>query len=88
MSGFTTTATLAEMINKRPIRKKKEMSKKRKRKRVARDKQTDLPKKYLSGLKGGARSERASLIKAMSEAYKRGQRIPRSMFRARARSGY
>ena len=25
------------------------MSKKRKRKRVARDKQTDLPKKYLSG---------------------------------------
>ncbi len=64
------------------------MSKKRKRKRVARDKQTDLPKKYLSGLKGGARLERASLIKAMSEAYKKGQRIPRSMFRARARSGY
>tara|TARA_R100001086_G_scaffold57786_1_gene26333 strand:+ start:197 stop:391 length:195 start_codon:yes stop_codon:yes gene_type:complete len=64
------------------------VAKKRKRKRVARDKQTDLPKKYLSGLKGGKRSERASLIKAMSEAYKRGQRIPRSMFRARARSGY
>ena len=61
------------------------MSKKRKRKRVARDKQTDLPKKYLSGLKGGARSERASLIKAMSEAYKKGQRIPRSMFRARVK---
>ena len=64
------------------------MSKKRKRQRVARDKQTDLPKKYVSGLKGGARSERASLIKAMSEAHKKGQRIPRSMFRARARSGY
>ena len=64
------------------------MAKKRKRKRVARDKQTDLPKKYLSGLKGGARSQRASLIKSMSDAYKRGQRIPRSMFRARARSGY
>ena len=64
------------------------MPKKRKRKRVARDKETDLPKKYLSGLKGGKRSTRASLIKAMSEAYKRGQRIPRSMFRARARSGY
>ena len=59
------------------------MSKKRKRKRVARDKQTDLPKKYLSGLKGGKRSARASLIKAMSDAYKRGQRIPRSMFVAR-----
>ena len=64
------------------------MPKKRKRKRVARDKETDLPKKYLSGLKGSKRSARASLIKAMSEAYKRGQRIPRSMFRARARSGY
>ena len=69
-------------------KEKKKCQKKRKRKRVARDKQTDLPKKYLSGLKGGARSERASLIKAMSEAYKKGQRIPRSMFRARARSGY
>ena len=64
------------------------MPKKRKRKRVARDKETDLPKKYLSGLKGGKRSQRASLIKAMSEAYKRGQRIPKSMFKARARSGY
>jgi hypothetical protein len=64
------------------------MSKKRKRRKVPKDKETDLPKKYLSGLKGGARSQRASLIKAMSEAYKRGQRIPRSMFRARARSGY
>ena len=59
------------------------MAKKRKRKRVARYKQTDLPKKYLSGLKGGARSQRASLIKSMSDAYKRGQRIPRSMFLAR-----
>ena len=59
------------------------MPKKRKRKRVARDKETELPKKYLSGLKGGKRSARASLIKAMSEAYKKGQRIPRSMFLAR-----
>ncbi len=59
------------------------MAKKRKRRRVARDKELDLPKKYLSGLKGGKRSARASLIKAMSEAYKRGQRIPRSMFIAR-----
>ena len=64
------------------------MAKKRKRRKVARDKELDLPKKYLSGLKGSKRSVRASLIKSMSEAYKRGQRIPRSMFRARARSGY
>ena len=59
-----------------------------KRRRVPKDKKTKIPKKYLSGLKGGATSQRASLIKSMSEAYKRGQRIPRSKFRARARSGY
>ena len=59
------------------------MSKKRKRRKVPKDKATDLPKKYLSGLKGCKRSARASLIKAMSEAYKKGRRIPRSMFAAR-----
>ena len=59
------------------------MSKKRKIRKAPKDKATDLPKKYLSGLKGGKRSARASLIKAMSDAYKRGQRIPRSMFVAR-----
>jgi hypothetical protein len=59
------------------------MSKKRKRKRVARDKETDLPKKYLSGLKGSKRSARASLIKTMSSLYKSGARIPASMFKAR-----
>ena len=59
------------------------MSKKRKRKRVARDKLTDLPKKYLSGLKGSKRSARASLIKTMSALYKSGARIPASMFKAR-----
>ena len=59
------------------------MAKKRKRKRVARDKQTDLPKKYLSGLKGSKRSARASLIKTMSALYKSGARIPASMFKAR-----
>ena len=59
------------------------MSKKRKRKRVARDKETDLPKKYLSGLKGSKRSARASLIKTMSSLYKSGARIPASMFKTR-----
>ena len=59
------------------------MSKKRKRKRVARDKETNLPKKYLSGLKGSKRSARASLIKTMSSLYKSGARIPASMFKAR-----
>ena len=39
------------------------MSKKEKRRKVPKDKATDLPKKYLSGLKGGKRSARASLFK-------------------------
>ena len=54
-----------------------------KRRRVPKDKKTKIPKKYLSGLKGAKRSKRASLIRAMSDAYKKGQRIPRSMFVAR-----
>ena len=54
-----------------------------KRRKVPKDKKLKIPKKYLSGLKGGKRSARANLIKAMSEAYKSGARIPRSMFQAR-----
>ena len=83
MSGFTTSVTLKEMINKFQCEREEEMSKKRKRKRVARDKETDLPKKYLSGLKGSKRSARASLLKTMSSLYKSGARIPASMFKAR-----
>jgi hypothetical protein len=61
------------------------MSKKRKRRKVPKDKATDLPKKYLSGLKGSKRSARASLLKSMSSIYKSGGRIPKSMFKARVR---
>ena len=61
------------------------MSKKRKRRKVPKDKSTDLPKKYLSGLKGSKRSARASLLKSMSSIYKSGGRIPKSMFKARVR---
>ena len=57
------------------------MSKKRKRKRVARDKQTDLPKKYLSGLKGSKRSARANLIKSVSSLYRSGGFIPRDLLK-------
>ena len=56
-----------------------------KRRRVPKDKATDLPKKYLSGLKGGKRSARASLIKSMSKLYKSGSVIPQSMFKARVK---
>jgi len=54
-----------------------------KRRKVAKDKKTKIPKKYLSGLKGSKRSARASLIKSMSSLYKSGARIPASMFKAR-----
>ena len=36
MRGFTTTSTLAEMINKRPIRKRRNVKKKKKKKRTKR----------------------------------------------------
>ena len=63
--------------------KGEEVAKKRKRKKVPKDKDSGLPKKYLSGLKGSKRSARASLIKSMSALYKSGARIPASMFKAR-----
>ena len=59
------------------------MARKRKRRKVPKDKATDLPKKYLAGLKGSKRSARASLIKSMSALYKSGARIPASLFRMR-----
>ena len=59
------------------------MSKKRKRRKVPKDKDSGLPKKYLSGLSGSKRSARASLLKSMSSLYKSGARIPASMFKAR-----
>ena len=61
------------------------MSKKRKRRKVPKDKDSGLPKKYLSGLSGSKRSARASLLKSMSSLYRSGARIPRSMFKARVK---
>ena len=56
-----------------------------KRRKVAKDKKTKIPKKYLSGLKGSKRSARASLLKSMGRMYKAGMRIPLSMFKARVK---
>ena len=56
------------------------MAKKRK---VIKDKKTKIPKKYLSGLKGAKRSQRASLLKRISALYKAGKRIPLSLLRKR-----
>ena len=56
---------------------------KKKVKKVAKDKSSGLPKKYLSGLKGSKRSKRANLIKRISELYKAGKKIPRSLLQER-----
>ena len=55
------------------------------RRRVAKDKKTGLPKKYLSGLKGRKRARRASIIKRMAKLYKEGKRIPKRLFIERSK---
>ena len=63
------------------------MAKKKKRtRRVPKDKDSGLPKKYLSGLKGSKRSRRASLIKQVSSIYKSGGYIPRGLLRSRTKA--
>ena len=63
------------------------MAKKKKRvRKVARDKDTDVPKKYLSGLKGAKKTRRANLIKRVSSIYKSGRFIPRSLLRSRTKA--
>ena len=55
------------------------------RRRVAKDKKTGLPKKYLSGLKGRKRARRASILKRMANLYKQGKRIPKRLFIERSK---
>ena len=62
------------------------MSKKRKRRKVPKDKDSGLPKKYLTGLTGAKRSRRASLIKSVSSIYKSGGFIPRDLLRRRTKA--
>ena len=58
----------------------------KKRRKVAKDKISGVPKKYLSGLKGSKRSRRANLIKQVASLYRSGKRIPRALLRARTRA--
>ena len=58
-----------------------------KRRRVAKDKKTGIPKKYLSRVKGGNRSQLASIIKQISSMYKAGKRIPQSLIDRRVKLG-
>ena len=59
----------------------------KKRRKIAKDKKTGVPKKYLSGLKKEEeRKRRARLIKRVSALYKSGKRIPKALLRARTRA--
>jgi len=59
----------------------------KKRRKVAKDKKTGVPKKYLSGLKKEEeRKKRARLIKKVSALYKAGKRIPRALLKARTKA--
>ena len=60
--------------------------KKRKVRRVPRDKETNIPKKYLSGLKVSRKRRRASLLKQVSSLYKSGAKIPLSLLRRRTKA--
>ena len=62
------------------------MAKKKRKRRVPKDNDSGLPKKYLSGLKGSKRSRRASLIKRVASLYKSGRFIPRALLRARTKA--
>ena len=59
----------------------------RKVRKVAKDKKTGIPKKYLSGVRGSRRAELASVINRISELYKAGKKIPQSLIDTRVRLG-
>ena len=58
-----------------------------KQRRVAKDKKTGIAKKYLSGIKGGQRSELASVLTRISNLYKAGKRTPQSLIDRRVKLG-
>ena len=62
------------------------MAKKKKVRKVVRDKETNVPKKYLSGLKGAKKNKRANLIKQVSKLYKSGAKIPLSILKNRTKA--
>lgn len=55
--------------------------------KVAKDKLTGLPKKYLSGVKGKQRDELASVLSRISDLYRAGKTIPASLIRRRIELG-
>ena len=55
--------------------------------RVAKDKATGIPKKYLSGTTGKQRDELSSVLKRISDLYRAGKTIPNSLIRRRIELG-
>jgi hypothetical protein len=50
--------------------------------RVAKDKRfKSVPKKYLSGVKGSKRSQRAKDLSRMQKLYKSGKKVPKSLMK-------
>ena len=58
-----------------------------KRRRVPKDKETGIPKKYLSGIKGRQRTMLANVTKQISRLARQGKRIPQSLIDRRVRLG-
>ncbi len=60
----------------------------RKRKRkVAKDKRSKVPKKYLSGTKGSRRTRLAAVIKRIAKLYREGKSVPKALLEERMRLG-
>ena len=57
------------------------------RRKAVKDKQTGLPKRYLSGVKGSRRAELASVIRRISKLYKAGKTVPQSLINRRVNLG-
>ena len=50
--------------------------------KVAKDKRfKSVPKKYLSGVKGGKRSQRGRALARMQRLYKAGKKVPKSLMK-------
>ena len=58
-----------------------------KRRKVAKDKSTGIPKKYLSGVKGTQRSMLARVLKQISTLYAQGKNIPQALIKRRIELG-
>lgn len=58
-----------------------------KRRKVPKDKRTGVAKKYLSGVKGGRRTELAGVIKQIARLYRQGKTVPASLIQRRINLG-